>query len=150
MWTNIHVMCLSTVNGCGGCLTIYSNYKHLRLYCHHISNMSYDRVHWLGLEAVGRREPETPYLTLEWVRLSCRLWCPWESCCSSTERGRLVLEAWVLLEGAVGAAMPISRSNKLGFCGATIGVKGRWIARNMEALVDVRVFLYDYCSESKE
>lgn len=37
------------------------------------------------------------------------------------ERGRLVLEALALLGGAVGAAMPISRSNKLGFCGATIG-----------------------------
>lgn len=91
-------------------------------YCYHIShNKSQDKVHWLGLEAGGRREPETPYLTLEWVRLSCRLWRPWESCCSSTERGRLVLEAWVLLAGADGAAMPISRSNKLGFCGATIG-----------------------------
>lgn len=37
------------------------------------------------------------------------------------ERGRLDLEALTLLGGAVGAAMPISRSNKLGFCGATIG-----------------------------
>lgn len=41
------------------------------------------------------------------------------------ERGRLVLEALVLLGGAVGAAMPISRSNKLGFCGATIGGQGK-------------------------
>lgn len=51
------------------------------------------------------------------------------------ERERLMRDSLVL-GGAAGAAMPISRANKLGFCGATSGgVRGGSGVRDKEAQV---------------